>query len=133
MDLESLRKYCLSLPHVTEKVQWHDDLLFCIGGKMFVIATLEDGYGQRVAFKCSDERFPELLEREGVKPAPYLARAKWVALERFDTLPPAELRQYVREAYDIILAKLPKKQRDALAGTAVPRRARPASRPRRAK
>jgi predicted DNA-binding protein (MmcQ/YjbR family) len=115
MNLESLRQYCLSLPHVTEKVQWQDDLLFCIGGKMFAIAPLEKGWGQVVAFKCSEQRFADLLEREGVKPAPYLARAKWVALERFDALTPAELRESIREAYDLIFVKLSKKQRDSFA------------------
>ena len=123
MDLGSLRQYCLSLPHVTEKVQWGSNLLFCVGGKMFSTIELEPGHPHRFAFKCGDERFAELLEREGVTPAPYLARAKWVALAGFNTLPPAELRQYVREGYEIVLARLPKKQREEL-GRAPARRAR---------
>ena len=109
MNLESLREYCLSLPNATEKMQW-ECLLFCVGGKMFVLAPLEpDTY--KFSFKVGEERYAELLEREGVMPAPYLARAKWVAVEEYNTIAPPELREYIREGYELVLAKLPKKVR----------------------
>lgn len=112
MNLEWLREYCLSLPHATEKMQW-ECLLFCVGGKMFLLAPIEpDSY--KFSFKCSEERFHELLEREGAMPAPYLARAKWIAVEEYNTLEPAELRACIRESYELVLAKLPKKTREAL-------------------
>src|SRR5690242_6114339 len=80
IDVEWLRKVCLSLPHTTEQIQWGSDLLFKVHGKMFAVTPLEPA---RVclSFKCSDETFADLTERPGVIPAPYLARAKWVALE----------------------------------------------------
>ena len=56
----------------------------------------------------------QLVEREGVIPAPYLARAQWVALEQEDALRLPELKRLLREAYDIVLAKLPKKIRAGL-------------------
>ena len=113
MNLEWIRTYCLSLPNATEKVQW-ECLLFCIGGKMFLLAPIEpDTY--KFSFKCSEERFYELLEREGVIPAPYLARAKWVACQEYNALEPAELREYIRESYEQVLAKLPKKAREKMA------------------
>jgi len=120
MNLESLRKYCLSLPAVTEKIQWGADLVFKVGEKMFLVANTEaaGGHGHRFSFKCSDERFHELLEREGVSPAPYLARAKWVAVDSYDTLEPTLLRECVRAAYDEVFAKLPKKTREKLGKTA---------------
>ena len=112
MNLEWLREYCLSLPHATEKMQW-ECLLFCVGGKMFLLAPIEpDTY--KFSFKCSDERFHELLEREDVIPAPYLARAKWVAATEYRAIEPAELRECIRESYELVLAKLPKKTREKL-------------------
>ena len=116
MNLESLRKYCLSLPHVTEKIQWGADLVFKVGEKMFLVANTEaaGGHGHRFSFNCSDERFHELLERDGVSPAPYLARAKWVAVDSYDTLEPTLLRECVRAAYDEVFAKLPKKTQEKL-------------------
>jgi len=92
VNREWVRKYCLSLPHVTEQVQWKIDLVFKIGGKMFALLVLEP-HAICLAFKCSPEDFEELIERPGVIPAPYIARAKWVALE---TLMPCHARNWSR-------------------------------------
>jgi len=103
----------MSLPHVTEAVQWENDLVFKIGGKMFAVAMLEPVRAV-VSFKCTPEDFAELTERPGIIPAPYLARAHWVAIETEDALTTAELKRYLRQAYDQVLAKLPKKKQAAL-------------------
>ena len=113
MNIEWLRQHCLSFPHATENVQWVKDLVFKIGGKMFAVAALEPG-SHAFSFKCSPEKFAELIERPGIVPAPYLARAHWVALESGDELPRAEAKQLLRESYDLVLAKLPKKARTEL-------------------
>src|SRR6267142_5754250 len=114
MDAESVRKFCLSLPHVTEDVQWEHDLLFRIGNKMFAVVALEAATDHCMSFKCTPEVFAELTEREGIMPAPYVARYHWVALERFDALPERELKELLRNAYHLILEKLPRKLRAQL-------------------
>ncbi|MGH9906597.1 MAG: MmcQ/YjbR family DNA-binding protein, partial [Pyrinomonadaceae bacterium] len=81
MDIESVRKYCLSLPHVTEGIQWENDLLLRIGNKMFVVISLEPASDHCMSFKCTPEKFAELVEQEGIMPAPYVARYPWGALE----------------------------------------------------
>ncbi len=93
-------------------MQW-ESLVYKIGGKIFVIAALDPG-GVWLSFKCSPEEFAELVERPGIMPAPYLARAFWVGLEDEDALPPAELKVRLRTAYDLVFAKLPKKKRAEL-------------------
>jgi predicted DNA-binding protein (MmcQ/YjbR family) len=113
MDLDSLRRLCLSFPGVTEQIQWGDDLLFKVGGKMFVITCLEPA-PVYMSFKVDPQKFFELTERPGVIPAPYLARAKWVALESADAIPASELCDLLREAYELIAAKLPSKVRASL-------------------
>src|SRR4051812_17230970 len=110
MDVDFIRKYCLSHPHVTETVQWGNDLVFKVGGKMFAATPLEPA-AVCLSFKCSPEDFADLTERRNIIPAPYLARAQWVALETGDTLSTDELKCYLGRAYDIIFAKLPKKLR----------------------
>src|SRR6185503_15993750 len=115
MTLEKLRKHCLSYPGATEQIQWGADLVFKVGGKMFAVAATEPDASHRLSFKCSDEGFAELIENEGVVPAPYLARAKWVALERFDALSDREIEQRIREAYDIVFGKLTKKSQASIA------------------
>ena len=114
MNVEWVRKFCLSLPHTTESVQWGADLVFKIGGKMYAVAATEPG-DHWLSFKTSTEEFVELVEREGVVPAPYLARAQWVALRTEDAIPAAELKQLLRKAYDQVFAKLTKKAQRELA------------------
>lgn len=114
MSIDWLRGFCLSLPHTTEQVQWEDALVFEVGGKMYAVASLEPGENW-LSLKCSDEEFVELVERPGIFPAPYLARAHWIALESEDTLPRTELQQLLTRAHALIFAKLPRKTRAALA------------------
>jgi len=91
MDIEKIRKHCLSLPHATENVQWGADLVFKVDGKMFAVAPLEVA-PVCLSFKCTPENFAELCERPGIIPAPYMARAQWVALESPNAIPDEELR-----------------------------------------
>src|SRR6478672_13954434 len=109
MDIESVRKFCLSLRHVDEKVQWGNDLLFRIGEKMFAVVALEPSHGAALSFKCTPEKFAELIERQGIIPAPYVARYHWVALEDLDALSQRELKELIKTAYQLVHDKLPKK------------------------
>jgi len=111
MDLEWLRRVCLELPNVTEQIQWGSELLFKVQGKMFAVAPTEPA-PVCLSFKCSEQAFVELTERPGIIPAPYLARAKWVALETQGAIPRQELAELLRASYQLILAKLPKRLRE---------------------
>src|ERR1700743_2481236 len=114
MHAEELRKHCLSFPGSTEHEIWGNDLTFKVGNTMFAHTVL-DVAPVWLCFKTSDEKFAELTERQNVMPAPYLARAKWVALESREAIPATELRELLREAYDLVVAKLPKKIQASLA------------------
>ena len=113
MDIDWLRKTCTGFPNSTEQIQWGYDLVFKVGGRMFAIAPLEPA---RVCltFKCSDESFAELTERPNIIPAPYLARAKWAALESSDAVGRAELAELLRASYQLVVAKLPKNIQEKL-------------------
>jgi predicted DNA-binding protein (MmcQ/YjbR family) len=111
---DRVRKICLAQPHATEQVQWGSDLVFKVGGKMFAVTNLEPG-PYSVSFKASDEEFAELTERPGFVPAPYLARAKWVALETGTRLPLAELSRLLKTSYELVRVKLPRKVQRELA------------------
>ena len=114
MDIEEARAHCLSFPHVTENVQWGNDLVFKIAGKMFAVTVLEGASKYCLSFKCTPEKFAELGEQDGIAPAPYAARYHWVALEQFNALSEKELKSLLRNAYELVLAKLPKKLRAQL-------------------
>jgi predicted DNA-binding protein (MmcQ/YjbR family) len=116
--MERVRQLCLSLPHVTEHVQWTDHLVFKIGGKMFAVTTFEPrGPGNAMSWKTSPQEFPNLIERPGVIPAPYLARAKWVALERWEDMTWPDIAEQIQAAYEIVKASLPKRMQANLGST----------------
>jgi len=107
MDIDSIRNYCLSLPHATEDIQWGNDLLFRISGKIFAGMSLDPPHS--LSFKCTPEKFDELIEWEGIIPAPYMARNKWVMLERLDALNDSEIKRLIKNSYEMIFSKLTKK------------------------
>jgi len=108
MDIEILRSVCLSFPTVTETVKWGNDLCFCIGEKMFCVTSLEPPH--TFSFKVTDAEFDELSGSEGFIPAPYLARAKWVLVSDPSKLSRRDLKKYLKQSYDLIKAKIPKKK-----------------------
>ncbi len=120
MDNERIREICLALPNVAETVNWGHHLVYWvgdrdIGGKMFAMTDL-DGTGFGVLwFHCGAERFDELLEIEGISAAPYLAKAHWVTVERWDVLRPREVEEELRRAHALIYEKLPRRTRVVLA------------------
>ena len=82
---------------------------------MFALIHL-DGEGTGVVwFHCGAERYSELLEMEGVIPAPYIAKAHWVAVERWDVLRSRDLEAELRLAHSLIYNKLPAKTKAILA------------------
>ena len=114
MNVEWVRELCMSFPHPTEKTTRGHDLTFRVNEKIFAVTVLEPA-PVWLCFKCTPETFAELTERMGIVPAPYMARAKWVALETKEALAADELTRLLRESYDLVFAKLPKKTRESLA------------------
>ncbi|MGA9670106.1 MAG: MmcQ/YjbR family DNA-binding protein [Terracidiphilus sp.] len=119
MDNERIREICLALPHVVETLNWGHHLVYFvgdrdIGGKMFAMTDL-DGSGTGVLwFHCGAERFHELQENEGICASPYLARAFWVTIERWDVLRPRQIEEELHRAHSLIYEKLPKRTKTVL-------------------
>ncbi len=107
MDIDGIRTYCLSLPHATEDIQWGNDLLFRISGKIFAGMSLDPQHS--FSFKCTPEKYEELIELDGIIPAPYMARNKWVMLENLGVLGDSETKRLISNSYEMIFSKLPKK------------------------
>lgn len=104
MNIDSLRKFCLSFPHAAEKLQWGEELCFKVAGKIFTMVGL-GSVPQTLILKCDPERFAELTEREGIVPAPYVGRYKWVMLQHLDALPDFELKELITRSYGMVAAK----------------------------
>jgi predicted DNA-binding protein (MmcQ/YjbR family) len=120
MDAERVREFLLGLPHVVETMQWGNNLVFwvgdkAIGGKMFALVNL-DGDGRAViSYAAGPERYSELLEIEGVIPAPYMARIFWVAVDAWDVFRGPVWERELTAAHQIVFGKLPPKMKAVLA------------------
>jgi predicted DNA-binding protein (MmcQ/YjbR family) len=117
MRLDRLKTFALSLPHATVTKQWGETLVFKVGGKMFLVISLDGETAESLSFKSSPADFKKLTNHDGIIPAPYLARASWVALEDLDALPSAQLQEEIRKSYDLVLKRLPKKTQAEFAKT----------------
>ncbi|MGH8432456.1 MAG: MmcQ/YjbR family DNA-binding protein [Solimonas sp.] len=115
MTPRQIDSFCAKLPSATRSVQWEGVIVFKVGGKMFAIIA-PDGKGKPkdLWFKSAPEHFDALSRSRGFKPAPYLARAKWVALDDPAILTPAELKAYLARAHAVIAAALPRKKQAEL-------------------
>ena len=104
MNVDFVRGYCLSFPQARENLQWGETICFKVDGKIFGTMSLAS-VPPTLCFKCAPEKFAELCERDGIRPAPYVGRYKWVLLERLDVLGTKELEDLIRESYAMVVAK----------------------------
>ena len=132
MTVDTVRTICRAMPGATEDLKWGADLAFSVGGKMFCVVNTEPPH--QMSFKCTPDDFAELTEREGLIPAPYLARAMWVQQSDLagEVLDRRELQALLRKSYDLVVAKLPKSKRPG-ASPKTPAKARKKTRAKTAK
>ena len=97
----------MAFPEAKENLQWGDELCFKVRGKIFVILGLDN---PRLCFKCTPETFAQLIEREDIRPAPYVGRYQWVMLDRLDAVRWDELQELIRDSYQRVAAKARKKK-----------------------
>ncbi|HKB56282.1 MAG TPA: MmcQ/YjbR family DNA-binding protein [Lacunisphaera sp.] len=117
MRLDRLKTFALSLPHATFVKQWGENLVFKIGGKMFLIVSLDGETIEGCAFKCTAADYARLTgEVDGIIPARYnMFKSQWVQLEDPDALAETQLKEHIRIAYDLVKVRLPKKAQAELA------------------
>lgn len=115
MTIEDLQSICKTFPGTTEDIKWETHLCFNVGAKMYLI-TSPDAVPHSASFKADDEEFEALCNREGIKPAAYLARHKWVYVDDISRMNKKEWNKYLRQSYELVFAKLPAKTRKQIAG-----------------
>jgi predicted DNA-binding protein (MmcQ/YjbR family) len=113
MDIADIRIICLEMPGVLEDIKWEHDLAFTIGGKMFCVVGL-DQLPTTASFKVKDEEFEEISNWPGFKPAPYVARYKWVLIEDINKMKKSDWEKYIKQSYNLVKDKLPAKLRKQL-------------------
>lgn len=111
--LEELRHFCLELKGTTEDIKWENHLCFCVGTKMYFV-TSPDSVPISASLKVSDEDFERLTAKEGVIPAPYMARYKWIHIDDIERFSQNEIIDLVKRSYTLVAGKLPKKLQNEL-------------------
>jgi len=112
MNREEFNTFCKGLKATTNVVQWGNASVWKVGGKIFAICSIwGDDPHQKISFKCSDLSYQILCELEGMVPAPYLARAKWVQVQQPGALSDDDIKSYITDAHVIIAAKITKAKR----------------------
>lgn len=113
MNADEIASYCLSLPGAREDYKWGGVRVFSVAGnKMFAVSGLAQGGD--LAFKVDTELFLGYCDRPGFRPAPYLARAKWVSVHAPSELGEQELRALLERSHQLVVARLPKRVRVGL-------------------
>src|ERR1700749_322207 len=106
MTVEDIQKICRKLKGVTEDIKWEHDLVFSVGGKMFCVAVV-DHFSVTASFIITDVPFEARSQRPGFKPAPYVAKYKWVWIDDINKMKKNEWKQFIRQSYDLVKAKPP--------------------------
>lgn len=117
----ALRRHAASLPGATRDIKWGADECYSVGGRMFAVFGIDNGRELGMSIKVEPERFLELTDIEGIVPAPYLARARWVKFERADALPAGDVKRLIARSHALIAGKLTRAVREAVLATATRR------------
>jgi predicted DNA-binding protein (MmcQ/YjbR family) len=105
MNVEDIQTICSKMPQVTEDIKWGHDLVFSIAGKMFCVVGLDQN-PTTASFKVTDEEFEDMCNRPGFKPAPYVAKYKWVFIDDINKMKMTSWKQYLKQSYDLVKDKL---------------------------
>jgi predicted DNA-binding protein (MmcQ/YjbR family) len=107
MTKSDLETFCMTLPGTKQSIKWGADLCFVVSEKMYCVTSVDGPLA--ASFKVLPEEMQPLTEREGIIPAPYMAKNNWVYVETAKGLTPKEWKYFVKQSYDLVVEKLPKK------------------------
>lgn len=113
MDIGDLQSICKKFKGVTEDIKWEHHLCFNVGSKMFLM-TSPDQVPCSAVFKVSDEEFDEIIQQPGFSASAYIGRYKWISLDDISRLSKQEWEHYLRQSYELVASRLPKKLRKKL-------------------
>jgi predicted DNA-binding protein (MmcQ/YjbR family) len=109
MQFGKLAAWCHTLPHARAERKWGNTQVFMLEKKMFALFILDERERPiELWCKVDDDVFLSYTDQPGIRPAPYLARAKWIAMEKH-AMTDAMARSTLRRAHEIVFAKLPKR------------------------
>jgi predicted DNA-binding protein (MmcQ/YjbR family) len=116
MDIEAIHEFVLHLhPQVAATQPFGPDtLVFKIVGKVFMLLSLDE-VPTRINLKCEPDRAVELRESyAAIIPGYHMNKKHWNTIIIDGTLQRSFIQEMIRDSYELVVAKLPKKQKEAL-------------------
>lgn len=114
MDIESLREFCLAKKGTTEETPFDNTtLVFKVMGKMYCLVSLEVPHSINV--KCNPEWAEQLREQyEEIKTGYHMNKRHWNTVSLTGTIDEEMVKELIDHSYTLVVAKLRKKDREAL-------------------
>jgi len=115
MNIEELREYCISKPHVEETFPFDEEtLVFKVGGKMFLLVGINESPVQ-FNVKCDPEKAIELREQYNfVLPGYHMNKKHWNTITCEKGASKKLLKEFIDDSYKLVIDSLPKKERERL-------------------
>jgi predicted DNA-binding protein (MmcQ/YjbR family) len=119
MFIDDLQTYCESKKAVTASFPFDQDVLvFKVMNKMFCLTSLKNWEENKptVNLKCDPDIAIELrAQYDGTVIGGYhMSKKYWNTIYINDAMPDHEILKWIDHSYDLIVAKLPRKDRDQL-------------------
>lgn len=116
MNRQKLQALCKAFPGATEKLHGEPSniLVYSVGGKSFAYFKTSESERWRFSIRVLPERFLELTDRPGIKPARYMGRFHWVTIVKVESMPDDYLIELLEWSYQKALGSLSRKKQNAI-------------------
>jgi predicted DNA-binding protein (MmcQ/YjbR family) len=119
MNVPQLKAFCRSFPHATETLYSapYNFLVYSVGGKKFAYFKTSQPERWRFSTRVASDRYIELTDVPGVKPARYRGRFHWITIVNVSSFPAAYLTELVEWSYQRAFSSLSKARQGAFRGS----------------
>ena len=116
MTVTELKAFCCGFPGARETLygEPYNFLVYSIGGRKFAYFKTSAPERWRFSTRVAPDRFIELTDIPGVKPARYRGRHHWITIVNVSGFPAPYLRELVKWSYQRALVSLSKARQSAL-------------------
>jgi predicted DNA-binding protein (MmcQ/YjbR family) len=113
VNVSQLKQFCRAFPHATETLHGepYNFLVYAVGDKKFAYFKTSAPERWRFSVRVTPDRFIELTDVSGVKPARYRGRYGWITIVNVSTFPTGYLKELVESSYRRALASLSRAKR----------------------
>jgi predicted DNA-binding protein (MmcQ/YjbR family) len=118
MNIRQLKEFCSRLSGTNQTLcgEPSNILVYSVGGKTFAYFKTSAPERWRFSTRVTPDRFVELTDFPGVKPARYRGRYHWVTIVEVSRFPAAYLIELVDWSYHKAFASLSKAKQIAIRG-----------------